>query len=419
MRLHVATVGSGRDVEHSVLFSIRESPVDCVLLLATSKTRPTAEKIAQTLEAESIPFTIEICDEISDVNVIARCYRRAILEAMKQYSAGPADVAVDFTRGTKAMSAALVYVSVELGLGTMMYVNGQRDKCEQIITGTEKLVKFKPADLLFERDFQILVRFFNTYRFSQGREVIKEIRARYVNPLHKERMELLDLLFEAYDAWDRFDLKRAGEIFQVLGRELKLANGRFETLKKKFVDDQGRIIQTLKENPWDREWCLAFFMAAERRHEEGRVDVAVALLYRLIEFLAHRRLKEMGYDPAGIPLERLPDSIHLAWEPYAENGELKLGLRRSYELLRDLGDPLGKRFLEEYQDHERPLRRALDRRNRSVLAHGTTPVAPAVYQDLKQWVEKRLREIFGRRFKHKLERHRFPMLTVELFMNAP
>lgn len=50
---------------------------------------------------------------------------------------------------------------------------------------------------------------------------------------------------------------------------------------------------------------------------------------------------------------------------------MRIGLERSFQLLVALGDPLG----EVYNRHETALLRALEARNKSLLAHGYTPVS--------------------------------------------
>ncbi len=59
-----------------------------------------------------------------------------------------------------------------------------------------------------------------------------------------------------------------------------------------------------------------------------------------------------------------------------EKGVVKLGLRKSYELLRDLRDKLGFLFFENKR-----LQHLLVRRNESVLAHGIKPVVKEEFME--------------------------------------
>jgi len=52
-----------------------------------------------------------------------------------------------------------------------------------------------------------------------------------------------------------------------------------------------------------------------------------------------------------------------------EKGKIKLGLKKDFELLKDLNDGLGLKFLED-----EGMENLLGKRNQSILAHGLTPV---------------------------------------------
>jgi CRISPR-associated protein (TIGR02710 family) len=140
---------------------------------------------------------------------------------------------------------------------------------------------------------------------------------------------------------------------------------------------------------------------AMRRIEEGKYDDAVARLYRAIEFTAQIRLKELGL----IDEKRLKDNgvfailmIKLAErldqetiEKYKrdqkakdlENGVIKIGLAKDYDLLYDLGDNLGKKFVGD----ENGLQKLLKSRNNSILAHSLKPVEKETAEELFEKVK--------------------------------
>jgi hypothetical protein len=72
----------------------------------------------------------------------------------------PEQVYVDYTRGTKAMSAAADYVAIDLELAGVSYITGDADERGQVITGTERLLSFRPLDLVFRRSWRTLADLF-------------------------------------------------------------------------------------------------------------------------------------------------------------------------------------------------------------------------------------------------------------------
>ena len=79
-----------------------------------------------------------------------------------------------------------------------------------------------------------------------------------------------------------------------------------------------------------------------------------------------------GIDNSRVPPERIPESLReplLAMQD--EDGIIRIGLQRSFQLLAALEDPFGATYLQ----HEEQLAKLLEARNSSLLAHGYNPVS--------------------------------------------
>lgn len=61
---------------------------------------------------------------------------------------------------------------------------------------------------------------------------------------------------------------------------------------------------------------------AKRRKDEGRIDDAVARLYRAIEVVAQVALKDRhGFKSSEkVPLDRVPEALRPGWAPRASDG---------------------------------------------------------------------------------------------------
>ena len=77
-----------------------------------------------------------------------------------------------------------------------------------------------------------------------------------------------------------------------------------------------------------------------------------------------------------------------------EKGKIKLPLRKDFELLQDLGDEIGKKFLED-----KKMQDLLSRRNKSILAHGLVPVkredAERMFESVREYVELAVEDAEG------------------------
>ena len=123
--------------------------------------------------------------------------------------------------------------------------------------------------------------------------------------------------------------------------------------------------------------------AARRADLEEKYEDATARLYAAIEKLGKLTLKQAhGLDNSRLAPEAVPEPLRETYRARywsAEKGCLQIPLRATYDLLAALGDPLGKRFVDRWQEIG-PL---LDQRNQSILGHGTQPVSKEVYERLR------------------------------------
>lgn len=142
--------------------------------------------------------------------------------------------------------------------------------------------------------------------------------------------------------------------------------------------------------------------------------MAVALLYRLMEYTAQRRLHDRGLRADQVRLELLPDEVRNKWASrVGVDGRLKVGLVEGYELLADLGDKVAQGFLEMYRDRSGRLRPCLESRNMSPLAHGFQPVGGDVFDRLREIaVETLLPHVVHGDWNRLLEAYQLPRFPV-------
>ena len=322
-------------------------------------------------------------------------------ECLEDFGLDFSDVHADFTGGTKPMAAAIVLALADRGCN-YSYVGGvDRDRkgLGVVLAGREQMLYAdNPWDALGRDPLRLYATHFSRCRFSLAQQVAQKAAARSTDlqPL----FAALAIVAEGYGRWDNFDHSAARNLLQRsltplqtlpfcdIGQNLTQAFARSVPEALDHLDRTKTDLLTLEgkkcsDSGDGRALLLDLLSNGIRRAErEHKYDDAVSRLYSVVEKSAKIRLKlHHGIDnskisPADIPAgtqDCLLDAV--SCNP---DGTYKFPLYRSYALLAALNDPLGKLYVEQEQD----LRKVLDIRNSSLLAHGFKPVSEATYGKL-------------------------------------
>lgn len=298
-------------------------------------------------------------------------------------------VIVDFTAGTKCMTAALALVAHRWDCD-YSYVGGQQRTKEGIgivESGSERVVhSANPWNALGYQAIEDACLLFDQCAFTPAVKLLDQARKAADDEAVKRTLSTFQQLCEGYGLWDRFQhndaakrlanvLKNAADIQAALG------SSRSEAVIR-AVKQHHENLERLVAYPQSRAMVADLLANARRRRNEGRFDDGVARLYRAIEALAQLVLAERheisGTD--SVPLHRIPESLRGRWEQHAENGKVMLGLQDAYAVLHELGDETGKTFKSLYLDD--PQRSPLTARNQSILAHGFQPVGEEIFTQM-------------------------------------
>lgn len=299
-------------------------------------------------------------------------------------------VAVDFTGGTKCMSAALA-LQAHRWRCIFSYVGGSERTKEGVgvvISGKEQVLHtYNPWDALGYQAVERFVTLFDQQAFAAAATLADQAMRNVTDPSRKRELNSLKLLSQAFDAWDRFDHKEAlsklreiqkceNDLHTVLGPAIS------GQLRSCIVDQCKYLQQLIDGSSPSKQHVTDLLANARRRKAEGRNDDAVARLYRAIEALAQVALTVRHQIPntKKVPLSRVPEPLQTQWASRAEVGTVFLGLQDAYALLNALDDDLGRKFFERKLDDRE--RSPLSSRNRSILAHGFERVCDRVFDQL-------------------------------------
>lgn len=414
-------------MDESIAKSVETANPDIVVFIVSEESRSTLDKVIDKLRNNGFDKDKIVGDNclgddmvvvVKDAEEIDSCYESAIeaFRRVKSKVGNLSQTVVDFTSGTKAMSAAAVLAAVRFDCGQLSYVGGvSRDQDGRVISGAERFHTGRPCYVARDLAIKDLVEAFNKRQFNACRAIIEDLRERMSEEL-LTHVKHLENAVEFYDAWDRFDHGTAYKF----RKELKYF-GKEWNLKAKIEKNNSivcQIAETREEAKNDAVDLLKkagsllmadIFANAERRAEERRYDDAVARLYRLIELAAQVRFAEekYGFPTSNVPRDFLSDKG--LREKYDQPGEehIKVGLVKAYELLADLGDNLGKVFFESAFQHR------LNARNGSILAHGLSPIEQKDYESLKDIALKLCCESAGKQFEEDLKSCEFPAVTYD------
>lgn len=389
--LLVCTVGGSPE---PILKSLEHWQPARVLFVPSEQTRTVLESaLANGSGFHLSPGCYRICP-VPDAEDLGGCLNalRSLDNEVEEWLGRGDDyqVVADVTAGTKCMSVALA-LQARRWRCQFSYIGGARRTKEGVgvvESGSERVVhSANPWDALGFQAVESFVGLFDQFAFAAATSVVDRAKRNTSESARKRELNALRLMSEAYDAWDRFDHKGAASKLN----ELEKYDNDLQAILGQTAADQIRRI-TRQQKDYLRQLLdgqtpsirhvTDLLANARRRRAEGRIDDAVARLYRAIESLAQVALADRHNIPntKQVPLGEVPETLRGQWASRAENGSVFLGLQDAYTVLDALCDELGAKF-KRLNLHDRE-RSPLTARNRSILAHGFERVSDQIYEQL-------------------------------------
>lgn len=219
---------------------------------------------------------------------------------------GSADITVDITRGTKAMSAALLLAALAHGVGKIRYLcGGERDGQGMVVPGTETPRDISAHWALERRRVNLAQDLLKRGEFAAARRLMPENPAEPGGYLTRE-MQWIAWASEFWGAWDRFAYKQAAQSGKRFGlpasppdgfKWMLPSDGQLDLLEKLA----GHIPPEASDNALYCRILAADLLAnAIRRYLEGQFEEVLVRLYRVLELIGQTRLFEHGFDSARI-----------------------------------------------------------------------------------------------------------------------
>lgn len=341
------------------------------MITATNNTSTTSQVQNDILPhfANSQTFTHDIVEV--DLDDLMAVYTKCIA-VIKQYS-DTYTIVADYTGGTKTMSSGLVLAVRQSPKVTLSLVIGKRRQLAAVYNTPVTAVRQQLSALHSEDRVRSIAMLFDMYEYRAATESARRFMRE--NALDaSDRMWWLQFvqILNGYAFWDNFEHESA---FDSLNSHLSTHDkSRFALL----------LAITGKGKSTGYELVHDLLANATRRATQGRYDDAVARVYRALESLAQARLQQAyAANTSAIP-QMLIQKHAKQPIPAKFSGDVEAGMFNAYELLVLFDDPVGKCWLQF-----RPtILNSIQTRNKSILAHGFTPVSRMDYDVFRKAVDE-------------------------------
>lgn len=419
-----------------ILSVLATRPKKCILL-HTKKSLHTADKIEGDSDLMNLGVNFErlVVDEVDAALNYEVLKKNVLPKTVGQH------VRIDPTGGRKIVGTAvgsfafffripLIYIHAEEKMGISVPFSGHVRDIDN------------PYVYFGDIDMQLLKDNFDHGYFNSVLEICKQLRATVHDAALYTKLDVIRELTKIYRDWNGFVHSRyyqnpkEREECTYLAKRLEFIKSDcvrfgFELIKKEDMEKNITFLKAL-ENGWQNKSNIVdvprlvdIYMNARRRAEQELYDDATARLYRCIEMCGTLLLEKEGIkNVSKITKKDYGDLAAKHGTEYEtlmskfkelsgfEIPEAKLGLNDQMVLLQIINNQAAMIY-SEMNNPEKKGESARDKRNRSILAHGTNPITKEDYLSIEKYVTKIMILTIGNsEFKTNIELATFPKLMI-------
>lgn len=320
---------------------------------------------------------------VSNPDDLTECYL-SIKDTMTQLLLQSPQVAiqVDYTGGTKTMSVALALAALDHDT-PLFLTTGARTNTIKVTEG-EFTRRIRSSSVVAQRSLEKMIpALLEQYNFPAATAELQRIaRTSELDSAAEKNIQALHDLCAGFDAWDAFDHQRA---WALLSRHMNREDIReLGLFLRRVIASRAQLDATFNSeggsNGHGYEIVQDLLRNAERRAHQKRYDDAVGRLYRALELLVQIRLQHHSIMTEDVDIDNVPETYRAQLQSRYE-GQITIGIVESYDLLSHFSDdPLGS----IYQKQRSQIQDVLQLRNKSLFAHGFTPLSQANFQRCHQ-----------------------------------
>lgn len=212
---------------------------------------------------------VSIINNFTEPDELLRC-RREFREVLSQLKAE--QVIINPTSGTKQMTAGATLAALDMGLGVIEFIVGER-RDGVVVTGTERIESLDSARLQAEQSIRSILALLRNGSYSA---------AALLGELIKDHFPVTAALCSMLAAWDRMNYSEAVRCVP-LGDEFSKTRALLGSLTAASEHSLERIADLLA--------------LASRDLQFSRVEEALSAIYRAVELMAKFHLVELECPP--------------------------------------------------------------------------------------------------------------------------
>lgn len=402
-----------------------------ILFLYTSETECMIDKIVNMCKLSAGQYSKKKVSQTSSLDVY-----REIKNAYIEWNM-PEKLYIDFTGGTKSMSAAAAMAGAMVDV-QLFYVSNENylNDFRKPYPGSERMCFIaNPYEVFGDFEIEKAMNLFSEYDYAGAAERLGNLCEKVPNPLIRQQLRFIHLLSRTYEAWDSLDFAKAHESMEQLVQELHrdqkiypniVLMDQIPQLQKQLVLlsnlieipqllIQNKNMEILTQPRYIVSLMFTMYRVSSIREAQEKYDAATLMLYRLLEMIGQCRLAKYQID-VGNPeyhsiqyhfeqtpeyqgvseqqqLEKLQDSVYRIRQQIFTKAKreksltLKIALMDGFILLLALKDQLVfSGDLKESIKHIQHTRAMVQLRNSSIFAHGFSPVSVKNYEKFKTFV---------------------------------
>lgn len=393
-----------------------------IILLPSGSSKENAERIKTEYESSRTVFVQDLPERSMEFDA-DECYEffESLFRSRFREGFSAENFIIDFTHGTKAMSAALYAIGMRYRVSDFHYIRRNNDKDGNLIDGET----VKNFDASYARGLSVLDQcktLFKAWQFSAATALLSIEKPKKTL---KQTFEHVKMLADFYSAWDRLDYKTAAENCPVFEMPLfgfatsSAVQNWIKTLAKPIIEPDEKNFEVLPQSVLNENAETALNMMIDlyanglRRLEAGQYEDAGIRAYRIAEMMGQYYLFKAGY--ISNHMSSSDSTVHA----FAEN----IHLRKNEKA--DIYPPFGRKQVIEFLDYIKHPKveylrsidtKIADIRNNSILIHGYASRVKDI-QDLKnifnslteqlrqlsaeEWLSKKNTALFMNNFKDK------------------
>lgn len=386
----IMTVGlpgdQGGDVLDALQLDLNALRPETLVLIPTVQSLPNAQRL---LERSGLgPDRCEIVPLAGahDLDEVFRAVN-AVIQNLVHRGYSPGQIAINYTSGTKVMGSGAVLSAVFNKIMELRYITGLASVREGPERARHRLLTTKPGAVFAYQELLEARSMLLDLRFRSAHAALSAVQEDLLTPEERHLCNALSLLTRAYGEWDNFYPNRFLALYSEadLSREMldpfRLREGQIGAIQKIAAEiESGQpgpaVITDLVNN-------------ASRRLALGRNEDALTRLYRSLEMLGQWiLLRDFKIDTNNVDTRRIPPRDRVRFEALRsmDDGQVRIGFHRTYELLAIYGSNIGLKFTSDAV-----MRNFIESRADSILGHGLRPAS----REDAQRVMDHARELIG------------------------